>query len=167
MEDKRHNTTFNKVLNVISAWIVSAIALVPIIATFLCAVALMYYGANMTAHLVTDLVQATEVDHASHGKNLLAAIEVVDVFLLAIVVLVISLGLFQLFFGGDASLPDWLVIKSLDALKAKLIGVIVTMLSVSFLGQVLVWHGEVSIAYLGGGVALVIYALTRFLKQMH
>ena len=96
----------------------------------------------------------------------LAAIEIVDLFLLATVIQVVSLGLYQLYFGGDLSLPHWLKIDSLDDLKSKLVAVVVTMLGVFFLGQVLVWDGEEGIVWLGGGVAVVVAALTWFLAKI-
>lgn len=39
-------------------------------------------------------------------------------------------------------LPDWLEIHTLDDLKDKLIGVIVVVLAVLFLGQIVAWDGQ-------------------------
>ena len=92
-------------------------------------------------------------------------IELVDGFLLSTVFLIIAIGLYELFIDSTLELPDWLEINSLDDLKAKLVGVVIIVLGVIFLGNTARWAGGQEIAYLGVGVAAVIVALTFFLKQ--
>lgn len=41
----------------------------------------------------------------------------------------------------------------------------ITVLAVYFLGRAVVWEGGPDVLYLGGGVALVIVALTWFLAK--
>jgi uncharacterized membrane protein YqhA len=139
------------------------VMIIPVIATFVTAVALLVYGAIETYHFVDALF----VTHTlSRDQALLLAIEIVDLFLLGTVVQVVSLGIYQLYFDQDLRVPDWLKIDSLDDLKSKLVGVTVTVLAVSFLGQAVVWTGEANIIYVGSAVALVIAALTYFLKSI-
>jgi len=57
------------------------------------------------------------------------------------------------------------VIHTLDDLKNKLIGVIVVVMAVVFLGHVVKWHGEQELIWLGGAIALVTSALTYFLSN--
>lgn len=92
-------------------------------------------------------------------------IETVDGFLLATVFLIIAIGLFELFIDPTLDLPEWLNISSLDDLKAKLVGVVIIVLGVIFLGNTARWTGGQEIAYLGAGIASVIFALTFFLKR--
>jgi uncharacterized membrane protein YqhA len=92
-------------------------------------------------------------------------IEIVDGFLLATVFLIIAVGLYELFIDSTLNLPEWLDIKTLDDLKAKLIGVVIIVLAVIFLGNTARWSGGTDILYLGGGIAAVIFALTYFLSQ--
>lgn len=94
------------------------------------------------------------------------AIEMIDHFLLATVIQVIALGLFQLYFTVDLKLPPWLRIKSLEELKHKLIGVTITVLAVNFLGRALTWEQGVDVAYIGIAIAVVIAALTWFLRAV-
>ena len=54
---------------------------------------------------------------------------------------------------------------SLDDLKGKLIGVIVVVMAVVFLGHGVTWHGETEIVYLGGAIGIVIAGLTYFTGQ--
>ncbi|WMT85336.1 YqhA family protein [Pelagibacterium sp. 26DY04] len=144
---------------------VRLVMLVPVVAIQLAAVALIVYGAIETWHFVDALFFNTE--HApSHDGILLLAIEIVDLFLLATVVQVVSLGLYQLYFHQDLKLPPWLKITTLDDLKSKLVGVVITVMSVYFLGRALTWTVGADIAYLGVAVALVIVALTYFLSKI-
>ena len=93
----------------------------------------------------------------------LAFIEIVDLFLLGTVFLMIALGLYELFVDEDLDLPRWLSINSFDDLKNKLVGVVVVVLAVLFLGAVVGWDGSRDLLGFGVGVALVIAALTYFL----
>lgn len=66
----------------------------------------------------------------------------------------------------STSLPRFLIVRTLDDLKSKLVSVIITMLAVTFLRHTLSWDGGTDIFYFGAGIALVIYALTQFFKQL-
>ena len=141
------------------------VMLIPVIAIQIAAVALIVYGAIETWHFVESIFFAE--DHGlSHDQILLLAIEIVDLFLLATVVQVVSLGLYQLYFHQDLQLPAWLKITTLDDLKSKLVGVVITVMSVYFLGRALTWTDGSGITYLGVAVAAVIVALTYFLSKM-
>lgn len=143
----------------------SAVMIIAVIATFCTAVALLIYGAFETWHFIEQMF--FDPEHVlSHDQVLLHAIEIIDLFLLATVVQVVALGLYQLYFNQDLHLPNWLKIDNLDDLKSKLVGVTVTVMSVFFLGRALTWTGETAIVFLGGAVAMVIVALTYFLGRM-
>ncbi len=69
------------------------------------------------------------------GDEDLALVEVlatIDVFLLATVLLVIAIGLWELFVS-DLDVPDWLEISSLDDLKKKLADVLVLVIAIKAL----------------------------------
>ena len=95
---------------------------------------------------------------------ILGVIELTDLFLLATVLYVIAIGLFELFIDDRVVLPRWLEIHDLDDLKEKLIGVIVLVLAVLFLGQVATWDGSRDLLGYGTATALVIAALTWFVS---
>jgi len=137
--------------------------LIPVIALSAAAVALIIYGALETRHLIGALFGEHPV---TRDEAILLAIEIVDLFLLATVVQVVGLGLYQLYFRQDLELPRWLKIVTLDDLKSKLVGVVVTVLAVYFLGRAVVWEGGPDVLYLGGGVAVMIVALTWFLAKI-
>lgn len=149
--------------SVVIGRIVQYVMLIPVIAIQIAAIALMVYGAIETWHFVAGMFDPAHP--ISHDVVILHAIEIVDLFLLATVVQVVSLGLYQLYFNQDLALPGWLKIRTLDDLKYKLLGVTITVLSVYFLGRALVWTEGADITYLGIAVALVIVALTFFLGK--
>ncbi|WP_172123392.1 MULTISPECIES: YqhA family protein [unclassified Devosia] len=144
--------------------LVSRIIILPVLATMAASMALMIYGVAETWHFIRELFFA---DHpVSKDEALLHAIELVDLFLLATVVQVVSLGLYQLYFNQDLALPRWLKISNLDDLKSKLVGVAITVLAVYFLGRAVTWSSGPDIVYLGAATAVVIGALTYFLSKI-
>ncbi|MEJ7652174.1 MAG: YqhA family protein [Chloroflexia bacterium] len=120
------------------------------------------YGGVLTARFVA-LPFRDGVNPTTTKAMILGAIEIVDVFLLGITMYVIALGMYELFVDQNLSLPRWLQIEDLDDLKAKLLGVVVVVLGVVFLGQVIAWDGVRDMLRFGGGIALVIAALTYFI----
>jgi uncharacterized membrane protein YqhA len=125
----------------------------------------MVWGFLDTFHFVRELLFRS-AEPLTRDEALLHAIEIVDLFLLATVVQVVSLGLYQLYFRQDLQLPKWLKIETLDDLKSKLVGVSITVLAVFFLGKAITWDTGIDILYLGGAAAMVIAALTFFLSKI-
>ena len=103
----------------IPANLIRLFSLIPIISTFLASFGLMVFGGIESFNFVVSLFSASDETHApAHNSTLFHAIELVDLFLLATVIQVVSLGFYQLYFNQGASVPDWLRISSLDDLKS-------------------------------------------------
>jgi len=127
-------------------------------------VALLCYGIWDVYHLVSSNLAAPEYEGI--GKKLtFGFIEALDTFLLATVCYITALGLYELFVDDRLELPSWLTIRNLDDLKNKLTSVIIVLMAVVFLGQVVSWDGERDLLRIGAPIALVIAALTWFLRQ--
>ena len=94
------------------------------------------------------------------------AIEMIELFLLGTVLYVIALGLYQLFIDRDIHLPHWLEIHTLDNLKERLLGTVIVILAVSFVGFAVTWDGGFSILALGVAVGLVLASLAYTLSQI-
>ncbi len=90
-------------------------------------------------------------------------IEITDIILLGTVLYIVALGLYQLFIDRNVPLPRWLKVNDLADLKRDLIGVVVVLLGVSFLGEVVNWEGTKDLLPLGAAIALVIAGLALFL----
>lgn len=129
----------------------------------------LFVGAT-TLFIMASVESARVVAHVVSGESgekqaVLDFIELADVYLLATVLYIMSLGLFELFIDDSLPLPEWLEIHTLDDLKEKLIGVVIVVLAVTFLGQAVKGAEPLDLAYLGGGIALVIASLSYFLKR--
>lgn len=137
--------------------------LIAVAGSFLAATALLLYGGIEVIVLIKQAVTYGEVSQKGAKALALAFIEMVDLFLLGTVFYIVALGLYELFIDDTLALPHWLEIHDLDGLKNKLVGVVIVVLAVTFLGQVVTWNGERDLLGFGAGIALVIAALTWFL----
>lgn len=131
-----------------------------VLGSFLSALVLLVYGTLAVAEIGWDTLRAGEV--SVDGAKYLAVdlVEMTDVFLLGTVLIIVALGLYELFIDPALPVPDWLRIRDLDELKGKLVGVVGVLLGVTFLGYVVEWKGNTEILHLGVAIALVIGALS-------
>lgn len=139
-----------------------------VLGTFVASATLMVFGLLRTLDIVFRLLgdpgEEPRFSEAS-GKHLIVeAVSVIDIFLLGTVLYIISAGLYQLFVDDRLPLPRWLHIDTLDDLKAKLTGVIVVGLLVSFLGYVTEWDGTVEIIAVGVAIGAVIFAVGAYYR---
>jgi uncharacterized membrane protein YqhA len=93
------------------------------------------------------------------------SIELIDLFFLGTVLYIIALSLYELFINEHLPMPSWLVVTNLDDLKAKLLGVVTVLLSVTFLANVVTWNGSANILALGAAIGLVLFALAFLTKR--
>jgi uncharacterized membrane protein YqhA len=135
-----------------------------VIGSLAASLALFVYGLAETGLVIVQAIAKAEVSSKGAKALALEFIEIVDLFLLGTVLLMIALGLYELFINSDLKLPEWLQIRTFDDLKLKLVGVVIVVLAVLFLGHVVAWNGERDLLRLGAGIAAVIAALTYFLS---
>lgn len=137
------------------------VVVVAVLGSLVATLTLLFFG----VYEIVEILLKISTGAVDSKTVVLKFIEIVDGFLLATVFLIIAIGLYELFVDSTLDVPEWLEIKSLDDLKAKLVGVVVIVLGVVFLGHTARWTGGAEIAYLGVGAAAVIAALTYFLSQ--
>ena len=94
------------------------------------------------------------------------SIQIIDMFLVATVFYLISLGLYELFIA-KAPLPGWVEIRNLDDLKNKLLGLVIIALAVIFLGYALTLSSETGILELGAAVGIMIGAISVYIWAKH
>ena len=138
------------------------IILIAVLSAFIAAATLLVVAGIETVQLVIKSFSQS-VDGKSVKLLAISFIEVIDILLLGTVFYIIALGLYELFIDEQLPTPSWLQITHLDDLKSRLIGVVVVILAVVFLGQVVKWEGGRDILFLGAAIALVIVAITFFL----
>lgn len=122
------------------------------------AVAAFGWGSFKTVKVIVHLV------HADTDGMAVALVQIMDAFLIASGLLIFALGMFELFVG-ELPLPKWLVIRDLDDLKRKIIGVVILVMAVSFLERLETREDPRDILYSGVAVAAVIGALVWFGKS--
>lgn len=95
-------------------------------------------------------------------ESVVSILTAVDTLLLATVLLVIGYGLYELFVDNQVKLPPWLEIRSLDDLKAKLIGVVVAIIAVVFLGILVDSTDANDVMLIGIGAGSIVLGLAAF-----
>jgi uncharacterized membrane protein YqhA len=131
---------------------------VPAIGSILGAFILMVIG---TIEILRSLVKLFDTA-IPLKESVVSILTAVDTLLLATVLLVIGYGLYELFVDADVQLPPWLEIRSLDDLKAKLIGVVVAIIAVVFLGVLVDATDANDIMLIGIGAGAVVLGLAAF-----
>jgi uncharacterized membrane protein YqhA len=86
----------------------------------------------------------------------------VDAILLGTVLLVIGYGLYELFVDTEIQVPTWLHIKDLDDLKSKLIGVVVAIIAVIFVGVLVDSSRAGDVLSYGTGAGALVVGLAIF-----
>ncbi|HEY4298865.1 MAG TPA: YqhA family protein [Paraburkholderia sp.] len=141
------------------------IMVVPVIGTFLGSVALILYETMVLFWSAVTAIRSGSLTAKSVKIFAVGIVEAVDVFLIAIAVYIISIGLYSLFIDDKLPLPKWLEVNNLEDLKGNLVSVVIAVLAVLFLREAVAWDGTREIAAFGGALALVIAALTFFLMK--
>ncbi len=142
------------------------LVLIPVVTLVIAAAGAFVYGAALFIwSAIHTFPNAFPV-----GNRIGIFLLVVDLFLVGATLLIAAIGLYELFIsrvdpGGQRShLPGWLVMSDLNDLKARVVSMLVLVAAVSFVDVVVDFHGGHDILYLGIAVALVIAALTAFLR---
>ena len=136
-----------------------------VLSTLLAVALVMVYGTVQLVAFVVELVRHGSISNHWGAELRLTVIEVVDLFLIGTVLFVIAVGLSQLFGTTMMTLPRWLVVHDVVDLERKLIGLVITVLSVVFLGQIVTWDGQRDLLGFGVAIGAVIAALTFFLRH--
>ncbi len=140
------------------------IVLIAVVASLVASVALIIYEAIVIAEVVFNAIREGGV-LPKPGKTLaVGLIEAIDVFLIAIVALIIGLGLYTLFVDDTLPLPRWLKIQDLEDLKMHLVSIVIAVLAVLFLREAVERAGDLDLLKLAVALTLIIAALTFFLS---
>ncbi len=131
---------------------------IPAIGSILGAFTLMVIG---TWEILRSIIKLFDTS-VPLKETVVTILTAVDTLLLATVLLVIGYGLYELFVDSNVKLPPWLEINSLDDLKAKLIGVVVAIIAVVFLGELVDASDPNDVMLIGIGTGAVVLGLAGF-----
>jgi len=132
--------------------------IIPSAASIIGAIVLMILGSIEIVRSAIHVVVKKE----PLKDTVVAILTSVDAILLGTVLLVIGYGLYELFIDTNLEVPDWLEINTLDDLKAKLIGVVVAIIAVIFVGVLVDAKSPSEVMYYGAGAGAVVLALAAF-----
>lgn len=139
--------------------------IIAVIGSLLASFLVIVYGGVHIVKITLEVIRQGSTTENMSKQVAIGAIELIELFLLGVVLYVIALGMYQLFIKQDVYLPAWLEISSLDNLKERLLSTVLVMLAVTFLGYAVTWDKTISIIGIGIGVALVIGALAYTIKM--
>jgi uncharacterized membrane protein YqhA len=154
-------------------WNSRLIVLVAVVSSLLAAIAMFFLASVDTWYLISHLGEYVSSTLSPEGRGDLRAslithvVEIIDGFLLATVLLIFALGLYELFISkideaeSSESAINVLMINSLDDLKARLAKVVLMILIVKFFEHALSMQFSTSLdmLYFAGGIALIGLAL--------
>ncbi len=156
-----------------SLWNSRFVILTAVVGSLLAGVAIFYMATVDVVFLFehamhyADSSMTEEARKVLHDSTVSHIVEVVDGYLLATVMLIFSLGLYELFISdidqahGSKASSKILVINSLDDLKSRLAKVILMIMIVTLFEEALNMHIEapIDLVYFGAAIALISLAL--------
>ena len=131
---------------------------VPAIASILGALLLMAQGSVAVVVAIINSI----VDQTPLKDVIVEVLTAVDAILLGTVLLVIGYGLYELFVDTNIDVPPWLQIRDLDDLKSKLIGVVVAIIAVVFVGVLVDSNRAGDVLAYGAGAGAIVLGLGVF-----
>jgi len=150
-------------------WSSRLIVLVPVVVSIALSFAAVYLATVEAISVLTHLSTVVELGIQTTGgieaaNNLLATIiKATDIYLLAAILLIFGLGLYELFVGSiepaerATNAPKLLLIRNLDDLKGRLARVVLLVLVIEFLQYALriSFQTALDLLYLAVGILLI------------
>jgi uncharacterized membrane protein YqhA len=140
--------------------------LLPVVALLLSGIGAFIYGSVYFVHSIVEISR-----HPFVPSNLRFFLTEIDVFLIGATLIIAGFGLYELFIrridpaNMRSPLPGWLEMNDLNDLKARVIAMLILVIAVTFVDVLLDFAPQaLDVLYVGGGVALVIGALTVYLR---
>lgn len=134
------------------------VVFVPAIASIIGAVLLMAQGSLEILQVVFNALTS----ESGLKETIVEVLTAVDAILLGTVLLVIGYGLYELFIDTEIEVPLWLRVEDLDDLKSKLIGVVVAILAVVFVGVFVDSNRSDDVISYGVGAGALVVGLAIF-----
>jgi uncharacterized membrane protein YqhA len=131
---------------------------VPAMASIIGALLLMVQGSIEMGIVVYNAIVSEYV----LKESIVDVLTAVDAILLGTVLLVIGYGLYELFIDSEIPVPPWLRVKDLDDLKSKLIGVVVAIIAVVFVGVFVDVNRADDVMGYGIGAGALVIGLAAF-----
>jgi uncharacterized membrane protein YqhA len=140
--------------------------IIAVLGTFVASLAvLLYAGIAVVLLMIRIFAQFTfQIEDIKHVA--ITSVELIDLFLISTVLYIFSLALYSLFIDNKLPLPHGLEITNLNDLERRLLGVIVVLLAITFLGSAVDWSfGDYSVVALGIAIGVVLFSIGYLLSR--
>ena len=157
-------------------WNFRFIILIAVVALLTSSVIAFSIGVQSTAKAASEVISSIRTgEEADANRVIVYLISSLDEFLLGIILIIISLGVYELFISeidviksekdGKSLYPKWLTFHSLEELKATLTKVIIIILMVYFFKSVVLlkFTQPLSILYLA--ISILLIALANYFSH--
>ena len=134
------------------------VVFVPAVAAIIGAILLMGQGSLEILNVVVSAI----TNEYGLKETIVEVLTAVDAILLGTVLLVIGYGLYELFIDAEIEVPLWLRVQDLDDLKSKLIGVVVAILAVVYVGIFVDSNRSEDVISYGVGAGALVVGLAIF-----
>ena len=141
------------------------LAYIPVVVLLLAGLGAFIYGTALFVHAIDQICH-----HAFPVRHQIGLfLADIDLFLIGATLLITAIGFYELFIrqihlSGSTRIPGWLDMRDLNDLKARVIAMIVMVVSVTFVEVVVDSPSGEQVLNFGGGIAAVVVALTVFLR---
>jgi uncharacterized membrane protein YqhA len=139
--------------------------LLPVVGLAIAAAALFLFGGIGLVLFIIRNAGLVAEGHELTVVPIFDLLQFVHQFLIGTVLYITSMGFYQLFIQ-EVPVPEWMKIESAEDLETSLVGVIIVVLGIEFLGVVF-GNTEANLLQYGTGIALPIAALALFLGVRH
>lgn len=142
------------------------LVLIPVVFLLVDAAGSFVYGTDILLRTVGgDMREPAHV-----GGRLGLFLVVMDTFLVGATLMIAAFGFYELFIvrrspeSGHYWLPGWLKVRDLEDLKARVVSMLILVAAITFVDRTVESTDEPAVLYLGLGIAVIIIALTAFLR---
>jgi uncharacterized membrane protein YqhA len=133
------------------------LALIGVLALLVAALAAFGWGIARTIEAVSLVVSSL----GSDPGIIISLVEIVDAFLVAMALLIFSIGTYELFIG-ELGVPNWMKIHNLHDLKTRLGSILILVMAVKFLEKLAEWKNPQETLFFALAIALVSAILIAF-----
>lgn len=159
-------------------WNSRFVVVIAVVSSLITAFAMFFMATVDAYYLVTHLGDYLSADLSEQARKafrvttITHVVEVIDGYLLATVLFMFSLGLYELFVSKieqaeSSETPSVLAIHSLDELKSRLGRVIIMILIVNFFEQAIKMKIDVPLDLLALAAGIALIGLTLYLTEKH
>jgi uncharacterized membrane protein YqhA len=139
--------------------------LIPVIFLLIDAAGSFLFGCIIFVRTVSEIIDDPSKISGVLGRFLV----VMDTYLVGATLMISAFGFYSLFIGGERSgrpfyLPSWLNMRDLEDLKARVVSMLILVAAITFVDVAVETHDEEGVLWMGVGIAVVIAALTAFLR---